>query len=68
MKEIVDISIQYVNYSFVSNYPNCLVICIKKGKSNKKFLVFLTEEGIARSVDLEDSKNIKVSVKPICQN
>lgn len=67
IKDIVDITIQYVNYNFVSNYSNCLVICIKKDKTNKKFLVFLTEEGVTRSVDLEDCKNIKVSVKPICQ-
>ena len=39
---------------------------IEKDKLDKKFLVFLTEEGITKSVDLEDYKNLKVSVKPIC--
>lgn len=67
MKGIVDISIQYVNYNFVSNYSNCLIVCIKKDKSNKDLLVFLTEEGSTRSVELEDCNSVKVSVKPICQ-
>ena len=67
IKDIVDITIQYVNYNFVSSYSNCLIICINKDKANKKSPVFLTEEGVTRSVDLEDCVNIKVSVKPICQ-
>ena len=67
MKDIVDISIQYVNYSFVSNYQNCLLLCIKKGDLNKDLLLFMTENGRLSSVDLED-EYIKVSIKPICQN
>ena len=67
MKSIVNVTIQYVNYNFISSYNNCLLIGIEKDKLDKKFLVFLTEEGITKSVDLEDYKNLKVSVKPICQ-
>ena len=66
MKEIVNISIQYTNYSFISNYQNCLLLCIKKGNLNKDFLLFMTEEGQLSSVDLED-KFIVVSVTPACQ-
>ena len=66
MKSIVNVTIQYVNYSFISSYNNCLFIGIEKDKLDKKFLVFLTEEGVTKSVDLEDYKNLKVSVKPIC--
>tara|TARA_B100000035_G_C20876333_1_gene498546 strand:- start:488 stop:715 length:228 start_codon:yes stop_codon:yes gene_type:complete len=67
MKDIVNISIQYVNYSFVSNYQNCLLLCIKKGNLNKDLLLFMTEDGSLSSVDLED-EFVKVSVKSICQN
>lgn len=66
MKDIVDISIQYVSYSFVSNYQNCLLLCIKKGDLNKDLLLFMTKDGKLSSVDLED-EFIKVIVKPICQ-
>ena len=65
IKSIVNVSIQYVNYNFISNYNNCLLICIKKGKMDKDLLVFLTEEGTTKSVILEDQKNIKVNVTPI---
>jgi len=66
IKDIVDVSIQYTNYSFVSNYQNCLLLCIKKGNLNKDLLLFMTEEGQLSSVDLED-KFIKVSIDPVCQ-
>ena len=66
VKEIVDVSIQYVNYSFVSNYQNCLLLSIEKGNLNKDLLLFITEDGRLSSVDLED-EFIIVSVTPICQ-
>ena len=65
MKSIVNVTIQYINYNFISSYNNCLLICIEKDRLDKKFLVFLTEEGTTKSVDLEDYENLKVSVKPI---
>ncbi len=66
MKEIVDVSIQYVNYSFVSNYQNCLLLSIEKGNLNKDLLLFMTEDGRLSSVDLED-EFIIVRVTPACQ-
>jgi len=66
VKEIVDVSIQYVNYNFVSNYQNCLLLSIEKGNLNKDLLLFITEDGRLSSVDLED-EFIIVSVTPICQ-
>ena len=62
MRDIVNISIQYVNYGFISNYHNCLLVCI-----NKDLLVFLTAEGTTKSVDLKDQENVKVSVTLACQ-
>ena len=67
MKDIVDVTIQYVNYNFISNYNNCLLICIEKGKLDKDLLVFLTEEGKTKLVELEDQKNVKVSIDLVCQ-
>ena len=67
MKDIVDVTIQYVNYNFISSYNNCLLICIEKGKLDKNLLVFLTEEGKTKLVELEDQKNVKVSIDLVCQ-
>ncbi len=64
IKEIVNISIQYKSYSFVSNYQNCLLICIEKGNLNKDLLLFMTEKGKLQSVDLED-EDVFVSVTPV---
>tara|TARA_B100000963_G_scaffold361211_1_gene395529 strand:- start:3960 stop:4202 length:243 start_codon:yes stop_codon:yes gene_type:complete len=66
LKEIVNISIQYPVFYFVSNYQNCLLLCIEKVNADKNLLFFMTEEGQISSVDLED-KFIVVSVTPACQ-
>lgn len=65
LKKIANIRIEYIKYGFVSNFSNCLLVKIEKGKCNKDSLLFLTEEGKTRSVDIEDSKNIFVSISPI---
>ena len=67
MQDVVNLSIQYVNYNFTSNYYNCLLVNITKGDLNKNNLVFLTEDGTTKSINIEDENNIKVSVKPLCQ-
>jgi|TARA_B100001059_G_C17797453_1_gene563930 hypothetical protein len=64
IKEIVNLSIQYKSYSFISNYQNCLLICIEKGNLNKDLLLFMTEKGKLQSVDLED-EDVFVSVTTI---
>lgn len=64
IKEIVNISIQYKSYSFISNYQNCLLICIEKGNLNKDLLLFMTEKGKLQSVDLED-EDVFVSVTTV---
>lgn len=61
--KIFNVSIEYVNYGFVSNYKNSLLLKIEKSNKNKKdSLVFLTNEGKLKSVNLEDEDNIKVSI------
>jgi hypothetical protein len=64
IKEIVNISIQYKSYSFISNYQNCLLICIEKGNLNKDLLLFMTEKGRLQAVDLED-EDVFVSVTTV---
>jgi len=64
IKEIVNLSIQYKSYSFISNYQNCLLICIEKGNLNKDLLLFMTEKGKLQSVDLED-EDVFVSVTTV---
>jgi len=64
IKEIVNISIQYKSYNFISNYQNCLLICIEKGNLNKDLLLFMTEKGKLQSVDLED-EDVFVSVTTV---
>lgn len=65
IKKIVNIKIQYLKYSFISKYNNCLLLDIKKGKLNKNMLIFLTEDGQLKTVNLEDKDNIKISIFPI---
>ncbi len=64
IKEIVNVSIQYKSYSFISNYQNCLLICIEKGNLNKDLLLFMTEKGRLQAVDLED-EDVFVSVTTV---
>ena len=60
--KIFNVSIEYVNYGFVSNYKNSLLLKIEKNKRNKDLLVFLTNEGKIKSANLEDKENVKVKI------
>lgn len=60
--KIFNVSIEYVNYGFVSNYKNSLLLKIEKNKRNKDLLVFLTNEGKLKSANLEDKENVKVKI------
>ena len=67
MKDIVNISVEYPRYNFVANFYNCLLIEIKENKTNNNSLVFLTDDGKTKTIDLSDDQYISVKVKAIWQ-
>lgn len=66
VSQLVNITIDYLNYNFVARYYNCIVLKIEKLNNNKDFLFVLTPEGETKPIILYDPENIKVKIYPVC--
>lgn len=65
VSQLVNITIDYLNYNFVARYYNCIVLKIEKLNNDKDFLFVLTENGETKRVELYDPENIKVNIYPV---
>lgn len=65
ISQLVNITIDYLNYNFVARYYNCIVLKTEKLNNDKDFLFVLTEDGETKKVMLYDPENIKVNIYPV---
>lgn len=65
ISQLVNITIDYLNYNFVARYYNCIVLKIEKINNNKDFLFVLTADGETKPIILYDPENIKVNIHPV---
>ena len=65
VSQLVNITIDYLNYGFIARYYNCIVLKLEKLNNNKDFLFVLTENGETKQFTLYDPENIKVNIYPV---
>jgi len=62
INSVKNIAVEYPIFNFTAYYKNCLILRIEKEKTFKSSLVFLTDEGRIKSIDIEDKSGIIVKV------
>lgn len=64
VSQLVNITVNYLNFGFIAHYYNCIVLKIETLKNDEDFLFVLTDNGETKIFSLYDQKNIKVDICP----